>query len=226
MLTILAAVCPSPDQWSTVIAGMRNSWESWEKSDSVLHVLDHPEFGRIPYRYELGPLDQALGLRLGRLGGDHGKFLRQLPIHLTLRAPERWLKQLYTYRAGIEQVGVESTDLTINATSQMHTLGREPITAAMFSWEHVRETDRQLLLILLNMLRQEWVDAGKRKPGPEWLALQDALPQSWMYQLTISMNYQVARSMFHARQHHRLGEWHTFCAALAALDHAALITEP
>jgi hypothetical protein len=38
------------------------------------------------------------------------------------------------------------------------------------------------------------------------------------------MNYQVLRSIYHSRKHHRLAEWRDFCAWIAALPNGELLT--
>jgi hypothetical protein len=49
------------------------------------------------------------------------------------------------------------------------------------------------------------------------------IPQSWMYQSTWSANYQVLRSMYHARKSHRLQEWRDWCTWTETLPFSDLI---
>jgi hypothetical protein len=215
---------PSPRQWAMVIRGMRNAHESWEQGDSVLPYGDG---GQTPFI--LGPKDAALALRLARAGTDHGKYLRQLPIHLEVCA-EYWWREFDTYRAGLVQEApdqvevIQATDITENSTSQMHTLGKEPVTATLLSIEDMEQADRDVLLGLVNRLRDRWVEAGKKKPSREWRAMIQALAQSWNYTRTISLNYQVARSMYRARLGHRLTEWQRLRGELELLPNSQLIT--
>ena len=211
-LTIINHVGPSPEQWDMTIKGMRNSWESWEKGDSYLAPNG---------KYRFGPADCALALRLACLGADHGKYLRMLPVLFELKAPGYWWREFDTYR-----VGVEAPDVTQNSTSMMHILGKHEFTADMFCFEDMPKGAQSDILDMLNVLREQWIDAGKRK-GPEvraWRALQQAIPYGWLYTRTISLNYQVLRSICHARRHHRLAEWRDLCTWMATLDYSDLIT--
>jgi hypothetical protein len=224
MLTVNACEGPSPRQCEIVIRGMRNSWESWEAGDSVL------SYGaQTPFAFVLGPKDLALALRLAKAGSDHGKYLRMLPLHLVVTAPEYFWREFDTYRVGTVQEApdlvVQASDVTENSTSQMHTLGKQPVTAEMLSVEDMETADRDDLLSLINRQRDRWVDAGKRIPSREWRSMLQAVAQSWNYTRTLSLNYQVARSMYHARRNHRLTEWRVFCDALAGVRYAPLITE-
>jgi hypothetical protein len=119
-LTIVGHAGPSPAQWDIVIRGMRNSWESWEKGNSTL----------VDGEFVFGSADRDLALRLVKLGSDHGKYLRQLPIIVDIKAPGYWWREFDTYR-----IGVEAADIVQNSTSMMHTLGREPVEASMFAFE-------------------------------------------------------------------------------------------
>lgn len=213
MLDILRTVTPSPAQWLIVIDGARNSWESWERGDSYIDADGI---------FVFGPSDRALGLKLVGAGSDHAKFMRQMPLHLDVRAANYWWREFDTYR-----VGVAADEIAQNSTSMMHVVGCEPFQAEMFSLEDMDAAERDWLMDSLNVLRQRWIDAGKRK-GPnarEWRALIQNIPDSWNYRRCVSLNYQAARAIYHARRNHRLSEWRTFCAAIEALPYAELITE-
>jgi hypothetical protein len=219
-LTIVGHVGPSPAQWDMTIRGMRNSWESHEKSDSFIDIDEydrHPS----PPSFFFGPADLKLALNLAKLGADHGKYLRMLPVIVDIKAAGYWWREFDTYR-----VGVEASDIVQNSTSMMHVLGKEPFSSEMFCFEGVLGRDVERIIDHLNYLRDEWIAAGKRK-GPEietWRALQQAIPYGWLYQRTVSFNYQVLRSIYHARKNHRLAEWRDFCGWIATLEHSELLT--
>ena len=210
MLTIEEIVPPSSAQWHFVIREMRNSWDSQPRSDSE----------RNPF--VLGEADAALCRKLAKAGPDHAKFMRQLPLHLVVIAPSYWWREFDTYR-----VGIEAGDVTANSTSQMHTVGREPFRADMFSFEDMDAHDQERIIAHLNVLRNHWIDCGKRK-GPEarpWRAMLQAIPDSWNYRRGVSLNYANARAIYHARRNHRLREWRQFCEALAFAPCHWLMTE-
>ena len=97
-----------------VIQGMRNSWESWEKSDSWYDEDNTPSNPT----YFIGKADLDLALRLIKIGDDHGKYLRQIPIIADITAPEYWWKEMDQYKIGT----------TTNSTSLMHILGKSPFS--------------------------------------------------------------------------------------------------
>lgn len=209
-LTIVGCVTPSPAQWDIVIRGMRNSWESWEKGDSEL-TADSYTFGRA---------DRDLALRLAKLGSDHGKYLRQLPVIVEIKAPGYWWREFDTYR-----IGVEASDITQNSTSMMHTLGREEVHESMFCFDDPESEAARATMAAVEAARQRWIGAGKRK-GPEateWRQLQQVVPYAWLYLRTVSFNYQVLRSIYYARKNHRLAEWRDFCAWIVSLPNSELL---
>lgn len=207
MITIHDYDTPSAKTWQLSVKGIRYSWGSNDKSDSYISLID----------FELGAQDKALMLKLIKAGTDHSKFMRQLPVVVDLTAPEYWFKEMDTYRVGI----------TRNSSSMMHTLGKEPFNENMFSWEDLDYAVKTTLLHNLNYHRDRWIDEGGKRKGPEayaWRAMLQTIPQSWNYHSVLSMNYQVLRSIYHARKNHRLSEWRTFCSWIEELPHAILIT--
>ncbi len=217
-LTILAHVGPSPYQWHLCIRGARNSWESHEKSDSRHYYNSSEDQGGV---FELGDADRALALRLGKLGADHGKYLRMLPVIVEVKATGYFFREFDTYR-----IGVEASDVTQNSTSMMHTLGKRALTEDDYYFQYAAGDAPQLTMQAVEAARQEWIAAGKHK-GPEaaeWRQLQQVLPYAILYTRTVSLNYQVLRSIYHARKHHRLAEWRTFCEWMTTLEYSELIT--
>jgi hypothetical protein len=199
---------PSARTWYTVIYGTRNSWESWQNIDSVYQEQVDT--------FILGNSDKLLLLKLIAAGSDHSKFMRQLPVIIDITAPEYFCKEFDTYRVST----------TINRTSMMHTLGKLPFSADMFSWEDMPQILQQLTLNNLNGLRADWIESNKRK-GPEateWRAMVQAIPQSWNYRSVWSGNYQVLRNMYFARRNHRLAEWRVFTDWITTLPYSEFIT--
>lgn len=210
MLIIHDYETPSPKRWHLVISGMRNSWESWQKGDSV---YEQYHYERI---FALGEADKALANRLIKAGSDHSKFARQLDVCVDISAPSYWFREFDTYKIGT----------TANSTSQMHTVGKHPFAADMFSFEDLPEAYQWRMLQHLNILRDEWITAGKRK-GPdatEWRAMLQAIPDSWMYRRCLTLNYQVLRAIYTSRKNHRLSEWREWCAWTEQLPYSELIT--
>ena len=227
MIVIHDYETPSAKWWRMTIQGMRNSWESWEKGDSAVYVntvydkistyegtvIELPRTNDV---FVLGEKDEELFTRLIKLGPDHGKYLRKLPVLIDISAPNSWWIGADTYKIGT----------TRDSTSKMHILGKEPFRADMFSWGDMDASAQGHILVVLNYLRDEWISAGKKK-GPqqkEWRAMVQAIPDSWIYRSSFALNYQVLRNMYHARKNHRLSEWRDFCNWIETLPYAKLIT--
>lgn len=190
--------------------GMRNAMNSWALSDSVLHGNDVPE---------IGEKDMGLAKCLIRDGSSDSKFLRMIGISMDIVAPEYWWQQWDTYKIGVVR----------NSCSKMHKLMAGPFTEEMFSTEHLltsqghnhfTETIRQL-----NRWRQAWLnssDTEERKLC--WWQIMQQLPQSYNQRSTVTLNYQVARKMYHERRYHKLDEWHTLCHVFEGLPYSEFIT--
>lgn len=194
------------------IRGMRNSWESWDKSDSVTYV-EFNEF--LPSKnFKIGNEDLKLAMTLSKAGNDHAKFLRQILVSVDIIAPEYWWKEADTYKVGT----------VANSTSMMHTLGKRPLSANDFSFDDKENPFVMEYLFLINEIRRTWIDSGKKKPSPEWRLMNQLTAISFNYRRTFTANYQVLKSMYHSRKNHRLSEWHEFAEWVESLPYSELIT--
>lgn len=192
------------------IRGMRNSWESWDKSDSkYMYIGDEPS----PV-FVIMPDDLKLAMKLSKAGSDHAKFLRQILVSVDIIAPEYWWKEADTYKVGT----------VANSTSMMHTLGKRPLTAEDFSFDNPSEWYVLRYLELINNVREQWIESGKKKPSPEWRLMNQLTAISFNYRRTFTANYQVLKSMYHSRKKHRLQEWHDFADWVETLPYSELIT--
>ena len=95
----------STSNWENAIRGMRNPYDSWNKSDSSFGILDESRYEEtknymniqkikqdnefIEY-VALGPEDIDLAQRLIKGGPVHSKFLRQIFISMDITAPLYW----------------------------------------------------------------------------------------------------------------------------------------
>lgn len=195
------------------LRGMRNSWESWEKSDSKWEqVMCHPQDAIL--FFQIGPEDLKLALKLSRAGSDHAKYLRQIFVSVDIIAPEYWWKEMDTYKVGT----------VANSSSQMHKLGSRDLTAEDFSFDRPDGVFEREKVYDLNYLRQLWIDSGKKKPSPEWRRMVQHIPQSFLYRRTWTANYQVLKQIYNARKGHRLEEWEQFREWVRSLPYSELIT--
>ena len=88
-----------PEQIEFVIKGMRNSMNSWDKSDSgygcddnlfIGHCVFSTEWcGNTP-KYVVGENDKSIMQHLSKAGDEHRKYLRMLPVWCNITAPLYW----------------------------------------------------------------------------------------------------------------------------------------
>lgn len=133
------------------IRGMRNPYESWDKSDSTfvdLKELTDESYGifgmPLDKYYErkminnegfkLGPNDLKLAKSLFKGGTEHRKYLRQIFVSLDITAPLYWWKEFDTYKVGT----------VANSSSTMHLIASRPFTLDDFSVNHLGFYDPEL----------------------------------------------------------------------------------
>ena len=168
------------------IRGMRNTLESWHKSDSY--------WGNNEYSlesYVLGENDISLMQKLIKAGTEHRKFMRQIFVSVDITAPLYWWKEFDTYKVGT----------VANSTSTMHKLASTPITMDCF--EH-GEMIYSFTIAELEMNRLKYLET---KDKNEWKKLIVNLPESWLQTRTITMNYENLINIIHHRKNHKLTEW-------------------
>ena len=191
------------------IRGMRNSYNSWDKSDSkwVDLVPDGIE-------YEIGEADKALCRKLVKAGPAHRKFLRMIFCYCDITAPMYWWKQFDTYKVGT----------VANSTSTMHKILDKEFSRSDFSFgsptmEGSEYWDRDTVDIFdrtidqLNRLRKKALrDKDHRKYYEQ--VMYDILPSSYNQMRTVCMSYEVLYNIWLTRRGHKLGEWKEFIDAV------------
>lgn len=201
MIDILRAVYPSAEQFDIVIEGARNPRNSWDKKDSIL-VFDE---GLMDEAFILGENDSELCRNLCSKTSEHSKFLRMLPVIVTMTAPLYFWKEFDTYKIGT----------TSNSCSTMHTICDKPFELEDFSSEKLNDESIDILKSIirkLNALRNHYLivtDVQRRKDI--WWQIIQLLPSSYNQRRTISLNYAVLENIYTQRQGHKLDEWITFC---------------
>jgi predicted DNA-binding protein YlxM (UPF0122 family) len=90
---------------------------------------------------------------------------------------------------------------------------------------NVYEQVARPLVDTLNELRDSWL-ACEDETGKKiiWYSIIQLLPTSYNQRRTVLLNYQVLKSMYHARKNHKLDEWHDFCDFIRTLPYSELIT--
>lgn len=234
MINIEHVVLPSPEQWEFVIEGMRNPYNSWDKSDSDISAASFDALG-YPYgdEFTLGDNDKDLALRLTAGGPVNRKYLRQLVVYARITAPLYWWKEFDTYRMGVEK----------NSCSTMHKITDKEFTPEDFSIEDlgdlniggecmynfaknsIRDTIKEL-----NILRREYLkhkascDISKEELKKYWRMLIQLLPSSYNQTRNVMMSYEALANMHYWRWNHRLYEWVSFSKWVRSLPYSEIFT--
>ena len=90
MIKLENVVLASPEQMEFIIQGMRNPYNSHDKSDSGLYCPDKYDGYIEPIEWKLGENDHSLMQRLAKAGTDHRKFMRMMPVYVRITAPLYW----------------------------------------------------------------------------------------------------------------------------------------
>ena len=200
MIKIEKLVTPTPEQWETVIRGMRNPLNSWEFSDST-------------YENELNVGEKDLNLmnKLAKAGTSHSKYRRMLVVYLDITAPMYWWKEFDTYKIGT----------VANSCSTMHKLMSKPFEISDFSIEHLVEfCVFDDLIKDLNYYRNKYLKTNNKQ---YWWQVIQLLPMSYNQKRTVMLNYEVLANMYKDRKDHKLDEWKDFCEFIKTLPYNELI---
>lgn len=215
--------------WEAAIRGMRNPHNSWDKSDSK--YLRTEDGHIIASRYEIGPNDHDLMMRLVKAGTDHRKFMRMIVVYVDITAPLYWYKELETYKVGTVS----------NSCSTMHSIHKKPFFVDDFSCEDILDScDRPLISArwqervdwspyevfctivgLLNRCREMYLETGEKI---WWRQIIQFLPSNYNQRRTLMLNYEVLANIYRARRNHKLTEWREFCRWIESLPYSELIT--
>lgn len=191
--------------WEAAIRGMRNPLNSWDKSDSGRAYAGDGSF-------TVGPEDLKLMQNLRKGGPDHGKFMRMIDVSLDITAMQPWWFEFDTYKVGTVK----------NSCSKMHRIHVKPFEEADFEVEGISQIAYAYsafggLLKVLEQLRQDFNRTHDRK---YWRALIELLPEGYKMRATVKLDYEVLHAMYHARNAHKLSEWHAFCDMALSLPYA------
>lgn len=223
----------SPEQLEFIIQGMRNAFNSWDKSDSerceykdncdgCLRKIECDNHYISKKELVLGPNDVNLMKKLAKAGTDHRKFMRMMPVYVRITAPLYWWKEFDTYKVGT----------VANSCSTMHKIHAEEFTLADFSIEHL-DDDRsgavsnaewlEYLIHYLNRDRRRFIETKDKK---YWWQMIQLLPSSYNQTRNVMLNYEVLANIYHSRKNHKLDEWKQFCKWIEEkVPYSWLITE-
>ena len=201
------------------IRGMRNTMNSWARSDSDFNVEcrtctdSTQDCDTCPVAINVckdllgrNDLDRAISLAKG--GPVHAKYRRYIDVYVDITAPLYFWKEFDTYRVG---VCPNPTDIEMNSCSTMHKITAKEFTLDDFSCEHLSIESMEILydtILGLNKYRTAYLntDACDTKKDIWWQLIQ-LLPSSYNQKRTLKLNYEVLSNMYEFRSDHKLDEW-------------------
>lgn len=193
--------------WTAAFHGMRNSRQSWDKSDSI--------FEEEMRNVIVGEKDLELASKLAKLGGSHAKFRRMIHVSMDISAPLYWWKEFDTYKVGT----------TANSTSTMYSITNRDFTLEDFAMDDSMSGDCAATMFdvveTLNQLRRDYLN--EKNPGLKkmfWKDIICLLPESYKQLRTVDMNYEVIAHIVKDRKGHRLKEWELFIEKMKELPYA------
>jgi hypothetical protein len=230
--------------WEAAIRGARNSFNSWDKSDSeylscfeanaenrTRHTVCKDSWKIQSGVYHVGDADLALMKKLAKAGPSHAKYRRFITVTMDVTGPLYWWKEMDTYKVGT--VG--------NSCSTMHKIADKEFELEDFSHEHLNKYSMQGLEYTvedLNYWRNIYLEGGtspignvhteiktyEPKDKEVWWQMIQLLPSSYNQKRTLLVNYEVLANIYHQRKGHKLDEWQTFCEWIKGLPMSEIIT--
>lgn len=195
----------SPEQMEFVIMGMRNSRNSWNKSDSYAD-FDCTACGHIErdgscikgdperehcheyYGFELGPNDKSLMQSLSKAGSEHRKYLRMFPVWCNITAPLYWWKEFTMEDFSYEHLNRIGTSTLWEIIDSLNTARNLYLEGGEYKGEHYEAKDKQV-----------------------WWQMIQLLPSSYNQKRSIFMNGEVLLNIYNQRWGHKLDEWREVC---------------
>ena len=183
------------------IRGMRNPWNSWDKSDSIYGTKYHLYDGSDVFTKDgfcIGNNDLNLMKNLIKAGSEHSKFMRMIHVSADFIMPRYWWSEADTYHFN-----------TKNSTSTMHKLlnNPNPITKDLFIT--CEEDDDVLSFVIerLELLRQSYRATNDYDEQTGFLVrAKRLLPEGFLQLRTLDTNYAELRNIRFQRHSHRLSE--------------------
>jgi len=169
------------------LVGMKLSFQpECELKDVPLIKYDLPDKKKTVYDGVKLREYSEIGKKLSVLDKGHNKFIRGIKVHLLVRAPLKWWKQMDQYKVGTTTV----------SKSTMHTIMKRDIVMSDFSRDNIYpETIKKLNQDIKNK---------------NFESVTDNLPSSYLQTRLVVCNYAVLREIAIQRKNHKLEEWQIF----------------
>lgn len=239
--------------WEAAIRGMRNPKNSWDKSDSGYEIDETSVVEFRVGKNDLTLMktlsnagtDHGKYLRYITVQLDITAPLYWWKEFKTYRRGRKFMDD------GDEFLDPEELEMFIetNSCSTMHKIHDKQFTLDDFSCEHLvgmttpgyadtmipmqstldKHTNwftpqfvlEEVIIKALNRNREMFLET---KDKTYWWQMIQLLPSSYNQKRTVQLNYQVLKSMYHARKHHKLDEWRDFCSWIETLPYSEIIT--
>lgn len=207
------------------IRGMRNSFNSHEKSDTAFYDFETTYYP-VPHKDDpcvlddinIGEADKKLCMKLIQAKEPHCKFRRMIQVWCDINAPLFWWKQYDTYKVGT----------VANSESTMHNILDNPFSIDIFTITDTDEPIWDRIIYAMNGLRDRYLEAkesnDKMLMDIYWRTIIEMLPSGYMQKRTVNLNYSVLAGIYHQRKHHKLNEWLDFCEWIETLPESWIIT--
>lgn len=205
------------------IRGMRNPYESHDKSDSTYLNDMGITFNNCPFyaickvndcddcnTFGIGEADMTLAKKLVKAGPEHRKFLRMIHVQVDVLAPRYWWAEMDKYK------WVEA-----NSSSTMHLITKRHLTIDDFTYDRAAVIPLMNVIDILNNAIDNYNDKSKTTEQREqyFVGIKQMLPESYNQLRTIDTNYEALLSIYHQRRNHRLYEWRRFCNWVESLPY-------
>lgn len=244
MIKVEHVVTPSSEQMEFVIQGMRNPYNSWEKSDSG-HCGGEDHIGCVycslagdkahnekminvdlVHRNGIKPCGKKEFTGEYVLGhNDHELMLKLAKAGTDHRKFMRQMPLMMRITAPLyfwKEFDTYKIGTVSNSCSTMHTIAKKEFTKNDFSFENVASDVATVDFFLgrLNYARDKYL---KTKDKKYWLSMIQILPSSYNQARNITMNYEVLANIYASRRSHKLDEWVEFCKLMESIPYFDIV---
>lgn len=210
------------------LRGMRNPYESHERSDSKL--CGDIDCDNCPLTSEqcnkiqsddivIGENDMTLAKKLIKGGSEHRKFLRMIHVQADITAPRYWWAEAETYQYLLH----DPMNYVRNSSSTMHLITKKYLSGHDLSIDNPDKPSPPMQGIIdhINRMIEEynsdrWSDEEKQT---FFMVIKECLPESYNQLRTIDTNYECLLNIYHQRHAHRLPEWRGFSEWIKSLPY-------
>lgn len=144
-------------------------------------------------------------------GGGHNKFLASIFVWGYVKMTRMWWSEYDTYKIG---------GITANSSSTMHTLDKRHVTVDDFV-----PGVSQIAIDSFNFCLEQYKDSESIY-YKDISRLKSNLPEGWLQERQVCLNYMTLQNMIAQRHDHRLKEWRVFCKSIIdKVEHPELLVK-